>query len=439
MFRIAKNTHRVSYNVMIGGRGMDISNLQPIGRKAWVKKRWDAYEDSRNTKAIERSKNAYYDPTIEEYDDKIDKSKWKSTVDRKVNYLLARKPIVNGNQDILDSLLPFIRETACAYTLRGSLIWIVQGDGEDILPKPTIMSDTIAIYSDEHREDVIAYIRKYVDIDIEPLTGEETENSYYEVYYETNGAWHRDTYSYDLDNRDSAEVLSQAPVFIELGKTGDAPLYAYVEELLEAFDHMLVHQDTAVEKNTKPLTEVRGYTGTSDADLQYAIDELSIVKVDGNGGVAVHTRQMDSAAIDLWSKRLMQEYYEATATVGKDNELQYAISGKAMDRLFVDMENAARELAEVLETALIAYFEVLGYQGVDIIWNTDRPIDDTQIINGIQASRGLVSDRTLLEQHPWVDDIEKEMLRREEEANAGMLDLIEDEDASEETEWEVDE
>lgn len=418
---------------------MDISKLQPVGRKAWVKKKWDAYENSRNTLAINRSVTSYYDPTNELYDERLDKSKWKSTVDRKVNYLLARKPVVEDHQDILDSLLPFIRETALEYTLRGSLIWIVQGDGEGILPRPSIMSDTIAVYRDEHKEDVVCFIRKYVDIEIDDLTGEETEVNYYEVYYKNGEVWHRDTYNYELDNRDTEEVLSEAPVFIELGKTGDAPLYAYVENLLDAFDHMLIHQDTTVAKNTKPLTEVRGYSGTDDADLQYAIEALSIVKVDGSGGITLHTRSMDSSSIDLWAKRLMQEYYEATATVGKETELQYAMSGKAMDRLFVDMENSARELAEVLETALRAYFEVLGYEGVDIIWNTDRPIDDAEIINGIQASRGLVSDRTLLEQHPWVDDVDEEIARREAEAYAGMLDLVDNEEPvdDEETEWEV--
>lgn len=420
---------------------MDISKLQPIGRKAWVKKKWDEYENSRNTQAIVRSEAAYYDPTNELFDERLDKSKWKSTVDRKVNYLLARKPIVEEHQDILDSLLPFIRESALAYTLRGSLIWIVQGDGEDILPKPSIMADTIAVYSDEHKEDVVCFIRKYVDIEIDELTGEETSIDYYEVYYKRDEIWHRDTYNYELDNRDTEEVLSEAPVFIELGKTGDAPLFAYVENLLDAFDHILKHQDTAVEKNTRPLTEVRGYTGTDDAELQYAVEELSIVKVDGSGGITLHTRSMDSASIDLWTKRLMQEYYEATATVGKETELQYAMSGKAMDRLFVDMENSARELAAVLETALKTYFEVLGYDNVDIVWNTDRPIDDAEIINGIQASRGLLSDRTLLEQHPWVDDIDEELARREEEAKAGLLDLIDDTEPvyDEETEWEVDE
>ena len=408
---------------------MNIKDLMPIGRKQWVQRKWQDYEDSKNTQAISRSEKAYYDPTDAKFDLKIDKSKWKATVDRKVNYLLARPPVVTEHQDILDDLLSFIRESALAYTLRGSLIWIVQGDGEAIIPRPLIMNNTIAVYSDEYREEIVAFIRKYTELEVEPETGEETELNFYECYYEGDGGvWHRDTFHYDVDGRDKEETLAEVPVFIELGKTGDAPLYAYVENLLAAFDRILKHQDTTVEKNTTPLVEVKGYSGTSDADLKYAVENLSLVKVDGAGGIMLHMRNMDSAAIDLWTKRLMQEYYEATSTVGKEMELHYAQSGKALDRLFIDMENSARELAHILETALVRYFEVIGYEGVDIIWNTDRPVDDLDIINGIQTSRGLVSDRTLLEQHPWVDDIEEELIRREQEAIGGMYDLVEWED-----------
>lgn len=408
---------------------MNIKDLMPIGRKQWVQRKWQDYEDSKNTQAISRSEKAYYEPTDAEFDLKIDKSKWKATVDRKVNYLLARPPLATEHQDTMDDLLSFIRESALAYTLRGSLVWIVQGDGEAIIPRPLIMNNTIAVYSDEYREEIVAFIRKYTELDVAPETGEETELSFYECYYEGDGGvWHRDTFHYDVDGKDTEETLAEAPVFIELGKTGDAPLYAYVETLLESFDRILKHQDTTVEKNTTPLVEVKGYSGTSDADLKYAVETLSLVKVDGAGGIMLHMRSMDSVAMDLWTKRLMQEYYEATSTVGKDVELQYAQSGKAMDRLFIDMENSARQLAYVLEEALISYFEVIGYEDVDVIWNTDRPVDDAEIMNGINASRGLVSDRTLLEQHPWVDDIEEELIRREQEAIGGMGDLVERED-----------
>ena len=410
---------------------VQLSKLQPIGRKQWVSRKWNEYIDCRNTKAIERSVMHYTDPTNEEFDELIDKSSWKDTVDKKVNYLLARKPICTDHQELLDSLLNFIKEAAREFILRGSEVWIVQGNDVDIEPRPAIMKNAIAIYGDEAKQETIAYIRKRVELEVDEMTGAETKREYFELYYEAEDGWHRDTYCYTLDNADTEEVLGDASLFIQLGKTGDAPLFAYVEELLKGLNDIFKHQDTAVVKNTKPLVEVRGYTGTTDEDLAYAIEELAIARVDGNGGVAIHQRSMDSTSVDLWRKALMTKYYEATCTVGKDNELQYAVSGKAMDRLFVDMENSARELAHVLEQALVEYFRRIGYGDVGIVWNTDRPVDDASVIASIAQSKGLLSDKTLLEQHPWVDDVDEELKRLAEQNNAGFEDFLDVNDSDE--------
>lgn len=404
---------------------IDLTTLTPFGRRQWAIRKYQEYEQSRNTHAIERSVKVYNEPADECFCDIMNRMKWKSTIDRKVNYLLARKPVLTEHQQELDDLADFIKESATQYLLRGSLVWIVQGNGIDVQPKPVIMKNSIAIYSDESKETPVAFIRKYTDIELQEETGAETEITYYELYYGENL---RDTYNTangDLDK--VAEKIEGAFSFIELGKTGDAPLFAYVEKLLVANDKILKHQDTTVEKNTDPVIEVRGYTGTSDEDIEYAVDTMHIVKTDGNGGVTIHTRSMDSNSIDLWRKALAQEYYEATCTVGKDNELAYAQSGKAMDRLFVDMENSARELAHILEQALKIYFESIGIPDADIIWNTDRPVDDASIINGIAASQGILSTETLLEQHPWVDDVDKELERKAKESVEGFEDLVDTE------------
>ena len=71
------------------------------------------------------------------------------------------------------------------------------------------------------------------------------------------------------------------------------------------------------------------------------------------------------------------------------------------------------------------FFESAYGAEVDIVWNTDRPVDDAAIISAIAQSRGLVSDRTLLEQHPWVEDVDQEIERLAEQDVMGMEDLVE--------------
>lgn len=405
---------------------IDLVKMTPFGRKQWVKKKFEDYEKSENTKAMVLAKKSYEKPTDKTFKDNIERSKWKVTIDRKVNYLLGRAPVSKGYQAQLDELLKLIKETAREYLLRGSLIWIVQGDGKSVDARPFIMNNTMTVYEDESKETVICFIRKRTDIEVAPDTGAETEVDYYECYYKVAEAWVRDTFCFSDATKDIVAEGIEKLLFIELGKTGDAPLYAYVEEVLKALDNVFKHQDKTVVKNTKPLVEVRGYSGTSDEDLEYAIENRSIARTEGNGGVTLHSRSMDSTSIDLWVKRLMQEFYEATATVGKDNELTYAQSGKAMDRLFIDMTGSANELSGILEEALVEYFNYIGKPGLDIVWNTDRPVDDVSTIGAIMQSRGLLSDETLIEQHPWVTDIQKEKERLAAQSAAGFTDLVDD-------------
>jgi hypothetical protein len=41
----------------------------------------------------------------------------------------------------------------------------------------------------------------------------------------------------------------------------------------------------------------------------------------------------------------------------------------------------------------------------------DMPIDESEIIANINASAQLLSRRTLLENHPWVKDVDEELQR----------------------------
>ena len=412
---------------------MQLYEISPVARKLWVKKKWDEYQNTKLCEVIKKAVKLYEEPQDQEFDDMLDKGKWKATIDRKVNYLLGRAPTCtdggegNDVQDKFDKLASLIRESAKGILLRGSLIWCVQGDGASLDPVPSILYDAISVYEDAEKETVFATIRKYVTVDIDKATGAESEIEMFECYYKNaEGKMIRDTFCYSNPQLDKSETLEDWPVFIDVGKTGTAPLFAYGARILYAFDNTLKHQDETTKKNTKPLVEVRGYSGTDDEDLSYAVDELAIVKTDGTGGVTIHSRTMDSAAIDTWQKRLLLEWNEVMSVVGKENELQYAVSGKAMDRLFVDMENSAQELGHTIGEALKEYFALLGID-VDIVWNTDRPTDDAATISAIAQSRGIVSERTLLEQHPWVSDVDEELERLEAEKMDGFEDLLEPE------------
>lgn len=62
--------------------------------------------------------------------------------------------------------------------------------------------------------------------------------------------------------------------------------------------------------------------------------------------------------------------------------------------------------------------------GVDVIFNRDMLMNESEIIDNCTKSQGLISDETIIANHPWVNDPQAEMERlkkQKEEAQKEML------------------
>ena len=57
---------------------------------------------------------------------------------------------------------------------------------------------------------------------------------------------------------------------------------------------------------------------------------------------------------------------------------------------------------------------------VTVIFNRDILINETEAIDNCQKSVGILSNRTLIEQHPFIDDVEAELKKIEDEEKKEM-------------------
>jgi len=55
------------------------------------------------------------------------------------------------------------------------------------------------------------------------------------------------------------------------------------------------------------------------------------------------------------------------------------------------------------------------YEDVTVIFNRDILIDESESIDNCQKSVGILSKETIVSQHPWTSDVEKELERLKEE------------------------
>ena len=68
---------------------------------------------------------------------------------------------------------------------------------------------------------------------------------------------------------------------------------------------------------------------------------------------------------------------------------------------------------------------------VELIFNRDIQINETETINNIQNSKGIISDKTLVANHPWINDVEQELEQIEKERKSDEPPMFADKESDE--------
>lgn len=129
----------------------------------------------------------------------------------------------------------------------------------------------------------------------------------------------------------------------------------------------------------------------------------------------------------------LRDLIEDGQSINKDlDKFGSAPSGVALKFMYSGLDLKCN----VLETEFKMAFENLLYfiniylsesgQGVyenidvDIIFNRDMEINQTEVITNCVNSKGTISDKTIIANHPWVSDVEKEEKALEEQNKANL-------------------
>ena len=67
----------------------------------------------------------------------------------------------------------------------------------------------------------------------------------------------------------------------------------------------------------------------------------------------------------------------------------------------------------------------MGWRDIEIVFTRNIPEDLTDVVNLVNSLRGLVSDRTLLGQIPFIRDVDKEMDLLEEQKQSEVSTVYE--------------
>lgn len=236
-----------------------------------------------------------------------------------------------------------------------------------------------------------------------------------------------------INNGDKCETYAwdKVPIIPFKYNSREIPLIVKVKSLQDAINVMLSDfQNNMQEDSRNTILIIKNYDGTNLDEFRHNLATFGAVKVrsvDGSqGGVDALQIEVDSenykSILNLLKKSLTEN---AMGYDGKDDKLSGNPNQMNIKSMYSDIDLDANRM----ETEFQASFEDLLWfvnahlnnsgkgnfidTKVNVIFNRDIMMNETEVIENCQKSVGILSDETIISNHPWITDVKSEIKRIE--------------------------
>ena len=389
-------------------------------------------------------------------------NQYEKMVDQKTNYLLGQPITFQGeNKDYLKALSDFfnmrfmrLMKTVGEDALNEGICWLYpcyDENGEFVIRKFK-GHEIIAGWKDAEHTILEYAIRVYAMISYEGETERIIEKV--EVYDDAG------VHYFQLDNNTlTPEEPFEQPYFVVDGvypfnwskiplipfkrNSAEKPLICNVKSLQDGVNLILSNFLNSMEEDARnTILILVNYDGENLGEFRRNLAQYGAVKVKTVDGAAgdLRTLQVEvnsenyKTILEIFKKAIIEN---AKGFDAKDDRMQGEPNQMNIQSMYSDIDLDANNM----ETEFQAGFEELLWflnchfsntgignfesEEVTVIFNRDILINETEAINNVRNSIGILSDETLVAQHPWVDDPQAELKRlkkqRAEEAEDGYL------------------
>lgn len=228
-----------------------------------------------------------------------------------------------------------------------------------------------------------------------------------------------------------SDCSSQTHIPLVAVKFGEAesPLLKRVKSLQDAINAMLSDFANNMQEDARnTILVLRNFDGENLGDFRRNLAAYGVIKVrsDGQSGGGVDTLSVQvnsenyKIILELLKKSLIEN------AMGFDSsQVKSGINLNQMNirSMYSDMDLDANDMETELQASfaeLICFVNIhlrntsgidFSNDTADIVFNRDTLINESEAISDCLASRGILSEKTIIEQHPWVNDVSKELNR----------------------------
>ena len=400
-----------------------------------------------NRSAVQNKKNDYPSRS----NTKIEHSVLRKLVDQKVNYLLSKPFTVAAKSaayaravdDVLDESARAAIRTMGKEAVKKGVGWVQLYPDEKgrLRLKHLHTEQIIPEWADEEHTKLDCVIRYYPQIVYEGrekvvLTRAElwSANGVERFVQRENGPFVPDV---ELGERDAHLLVGEkpwnweAPPFLWVKYCEEElPLLHFVKELIDDYNWQTSLSADVLRDVANCIFVLRNYGGENLEQFLKELRQSLAIQVETDGGVETIAPQLDMTAVGALLDRHRRDLYDLARSVDtQDPDLGNA-SGQALKFRYADLDMDCNDLeAEFramfgrMKPFLDAWFRLKGlgsFESEDftVTFNRDIIVNETEAIQNVRNSVGLISEKTLVQNHPWVEDAEREIeqLRKDEEA-----------------------
>lgn len=384
----------------------------------------------------------------------------KNLIDDKVNYLLSKpytmtcddEKYLESVQKLLGRRFQKLLSKLGIESSNKGIGWLhiyVNPKGEFKLMK--IPSEQIIpLWLDNDHEELQAIIRYY---DVEVYTGKKkdiiTKVEYWTegnvtYYLIENGKVILDSEKYlEDENFDGHFKINEenngwgkVPFIPFKNNDFELPDLQFVKTLIDNYD--LTRSDVAnqLEEIKNIIYALKGYGGESLSEFMRDLAYYKAVKLDEDGEVDTVESNINIDAAKTHYEALKKDIFDFGQGVDKNSDkLGNSPSGIALKFIYSGLDlkcNALEEWFKWSFQELIyfvnKYLELIGEyysdEEVELIFNRDIAINESQAIEDAQNSKGVISNRTIVANHPWVTNLEEELNQIEKENSTPEDDMF---------------
>lgn len=398
-------------------------------------------------------------------DDRLAHGIFHSLIDEKVEYSFSLSPsITSSNEELSQKVIDLLGEDF-AYNLESlayessqkGIAWVRPYISENGEFKLFIAKSEQIIpgWKDaSHRE--LDYLIRYYDTEIYRFGKEETVTNV-EVWFADSVEFYRlesgkllrlqeDEGHFWADGK--PESWGRVPWAAFKNNRYEIPDIKFIKSLIDGYDMTRSEVSNFISEVKNLIFVLKGYSGESlDEFLEQVYKKRTVIlDADDDTDVTTLNPTMDIEAAKSHYEQLKRDIFDYGQGVNRDlDKFGTSPSGIALKFLFsgLDLKNNQIESEfrrgfEQLIGFVFAYLKISKNESfkdkINITFARDLPLNEAEIIENCNKSRGLISDDTIRANHPWVSNskTEKEKLEKEQKESGELFNSINGDDEGDE-------